>query len=125
MLGNYDAQATLAVRDVDEAKKFYEETLGLEKVSEEPGGITYKAGNTKIFVYPSQYAGTNKATAVVWIVGNVDEAVEELKGRGVTFEQYDDLPETTREGDIHVSAGFRGAWFKDPSGNIHGMGNEL
>jgi hypothetical protein len=69
----------------------------------------------------SQYAGTNKATAVTWDAGkDVDRLVQALKARGVTFEKYD-LPDTTREGDVHVSGKRRLAWFKDPDGNIHAL----
>ena len=66
---------------------------------------------------PSRYAGTNEATAATWEVPNVDEMVNELKAKGVTFEHYD-LPDTKREGDVHVAGGTRVAWFKDPDGNI-------
>ena len=54
-----------------------------------------------------------------WAVGDqFDSVIDDLRGKGVTFEHYDDLPETTREGDIHTIGGMRGVWFKDPDGNI-------
>lgn len=118
MLGNSKVMATLAVSDLDAAKKFYEETLGLTKVDENPGGVTYKSGSTQLFVYPSSFAGTNKATGATWEVDDVEAVVKELKGKGVSFEQYDNLPGVTREGDVHVMGGLKAAWFKDPSGNI-------
>jgi hypothetical protein len=69
-------------------------------------------------LYRSQYAGTNKATAAMWEVGeDVDNIVRELKAKGVQFEHYD-LPGMKREGDIHVIGKIRTAWFKDPDGNI-------
>ena len=70
-----------------------------------------------LFVYRSQYAGTNKATAATWIAEEVDALVRTLKSRGVAFEHYD-FPNTTREGDVHVAGTMRVAWFKDPDGNI-------
>jgi hypothetical protein len=74
-----------------------------------------------LFVYESQYAGTNQATAVTWVVGNnVDEEVKTLRAKGVAFEHYD-LPGTVREGDVHVAGDIRVAWFKDPDGNIHSV----
>jgi hypothetical protein len=77
-----------------------------------------------VLVYPSEYAGTNQATAASWGAGADFEAVvESLQAKGVTFEHYDDLPDTTREGDVHVSEGFRGVWFKDPDGNILSVGD--
>jgi catechol 2,3-dioxygenase-like lactoylglutathione lyase family enzyme len=124
MLGSKDAIATVAVRNLDAARKFYEGKLGLAaKGDQEPGTVTYGAGRTSLFVYESQFAGTNKATAVTWPVGDaLDGVVRDLKGKGVSFEHYD-LPETTREGDIHVAGKVRVAWFKDPDGNIHSVVN--
>ena len=118
MLGKSDAYATIAVNDVAAAKKFYAETLGLEQVSESPGGIVYKSGNSHVFVYPSMTAGTNQATYAGWTVEDVDGTVKALKDKGVTFEQYDDLPQVKRDGDVHIMGDLKAAWFKDPTGNI-------
>jgi catechol 2,3-dioxygenase-like lactoylglutathione lyase family enzyme len=118
MLGSKNAAATLAVSDLDRARDFYENTLGLEAVQEPPGAILYKSGDSVVLVYPSEYAGTNQATAASWAVGDdFDQIVQDLKSKGVTFEQYD-LPETTREGDVHLMGDFKAVWFKDPDGNI-------
>jgi catechol 2,3-dioxygenase-like lactoylglutathione lyase family enzyme len=124
MLGQYDAGAAIAVKDIEEAKKFYSDVLGLSLENESPGGVSYKSGNTTIFVYPSEYAGTNKATCAGWVVPDVSSMVEELKSKGVTFEQYD-LPGVTREGDVHVMGELKAAWFKDPSGNILSFSNTM
>jgi catechol 2,3-dioxygenase-like lactoylglutathione lyase family enzyme len=119
MLGGKDAAATVAVSDLRRARDFYENTLGLAQAEETPGAVLYKSGNSVVLVYPSEFAGTNKATAASWAVGDdFDAIVEDLKAKGVTFEQYDDLPETTREGDVHVMGDFKAVWFKDPDGNI-------
>jgi len=125
MLQGKDAAATLAVSDLDRARGFYENTLGLTAVYENPGGILYKSGNSVILVYPSEFAGTNKATAATWAVGDdFDAIVGDLAERGTTFEHYDDLPETTREGDIHTLGGeLKAVWFKDPDGNILNLVN--
>ena len=125
MLGDKDAAATLAVRDLERARDFYESTLGLTPVQETPGAVLYRSGNSTVLVYPSQYAGTNEATAASWSVGeDFDSIVEALRTKGVTFERYDDLPDTTREGDVHVSEdGFKAVWFKDPDGNILNLVN--
>ena len=102
MLRDKDAAATIAVSDLDRAREFYENTLGLSAIYEDAGGILYRSGNSAILVYPSEYAGSNKATAVTWGVGDdFDALVIELGEAGTTFEHYD-LPDTTREGDIHV-----------------------
>ena len=119
MLGKTNATANIAVKDLAVARKFYEGTLGLvpvETVGEEV--VVYKSGDTLINVYRSQYAGTNKATAVTWAVGDeIGEIVKALKGKGIVFEHYD-MPDTKLEGDIHVGYGMKVAWFKDPDGNI-------
>ena len=119
MLGGKDAAAVLGVSDLQRARNFYENTLGLEAVQEQPGAVLYRSGNSVVLVYPSEYAGTNKATAATWAVGDdFDAIVQALKDKGVTFERYDDLPETTRNGDVHQMGDLKGVWFKDPDGNI-------
>jgi catechol 2,3-dioxygenase-like lactoylglutathione lyase family enzyme len=125
MLGSSDVCACLAVKDMDAATKYYEETLGLEKGMESPGGTFFKSGNSGVFVYPSQFAGSNQATAAAWRVDDVEGTVEELKGKGVTFEQYDDLPGVERQGDVHVMGKLKAAWFKDPDGNILNIVNQI
>ena len=78
-----------------------------------------RAETRRVLVYQSEHAGTNRATAATWAVGDeFDSVIDDLRGKGVTFEHYDDLPETTREGDIHTIGGMRGVWIKDPDGNI-------
>lgn len=124
MLGT--CYATLPQKDMEAAKNFYGETLGLEVLEETPGdsGVIYQSGSGKIFVYVSEHAGTNKATAASWDVDDVPSTVEALKGKGVTFEHYDNLPGVTRDGDIHsMGEEFQGAWFKDPAGNILSIAN--
>jgi catechol 2,3-dioxygenase-like lactoylglutathione lyase family enzyme len=124
MLGDKNVIATLAVADMERARDFYENTLGLKHAPGLPegadvGAVVYQAGSSAMLVYLSAYAGTNQATAASWGVGeDFDAIVEDLRNRRVTFEHYDDLPDTTREGDIHGSGGMRSVWFKDPDGNI-------
>jgi catechol 2,3-dioxygenase-like lactoylglutathione lyase family enzyme len=113
----------VAVKDLGKAAKFYEETLGLSRAGEEDQeAITYESGDTTINVYRSSFAGTNKATALTWRVGDVDNVVRTLKAKGVTFEHYD-MPNTRREGDVHISGDVKVAWFKDPDGNILSVAN--
>lgn len=118
MLGNKDAVANIAVGNLETARRFYEGTLGLKPVDAEGEEvIVFRSGNSNLNVYRSQYAGTNRATAVTWTVDDVEGAVRELKAKGVTFEHYD-MPDMTREGDVHVAGDMKVAWFKDPDGNI-------
>jgi catechol 2,3-dioxygenase-like lactoylglutathione lyase family enzyme len=118
MLRDANAVATLGVKDLDAAARFYEETLGLSRAGSEGDEVVmFESGDTTINVYRSSFAGTNKATAVTWIVDDVEDVVRTLRTRGVTFEHYD-LPDTKRAGDVHISGDIKVAWFKDPDGNI-------
>ena len=122
MLSDKEAIATVAVRDLTAAAAFYEGKLGL-KVHAREGDqvIGYRTGATRLNVYVSRFAGTNRATAMTWPVGDDLEAiVPELKAKGVVFEHYD-LPGLERNGDIHHGGGLRVAWFKDPDGNIFNL----
>jgi catechol-2,3-dioxygenase len=118
VLDDQEVMATIAVKNLDTARKFYEGTLGLKRApSSEKGVQGYKSGNASVLVYESQYAGTNKVTAVTWGVKDLEGVVRELKGKGVRFEHYD-FPGAKRTGDIHETGRTKAAWFKDPDGNI-------
>jgi catechol 2,3-dioxygenase-like lactoylglutathione lyase family enzyme len=123
MLRDADAVAMVAVKDLGKVAKFYEETLGLNRAGGEGNEVVvFESGDTKVNVYRSSFAGTNKATALTWTVDDVDDVVRTLKSKGVTFEHYD-MPNTRREGDVHVSGPMKVAWFKDPDGNILSVAN--
>jgi len=119
MLNDNEAIAMIAVKDIAAAAKFYEGTLGLSRLSTEGDEvITYRSGGSKLNVYRSEFAGTNKATSVVWNVGNEIEAIAaDLKSKGVAFERYD-MPGLKLQGDIYAGGDMKVAWFKDPDGNI-------
>ena len=119
MLGDKDAAANIAVKNLETAKKFYEDTLGLTQMGAEGQEvIVFKSGNSTVNVYRSQYAGTNQATALTWMVGkDIEGVVQQLKAKGIIFEHYD-MPGVTREGDVHIAGDTKVAWFKDPDGNI-------
>jgi catechol 2,3-dioxygenase-like lactoylglutathione lyase family enzyme len=118
MLGDTNAVATLAVKNLETAKNFYEDTIGLKPIDSEGDElIVFQSGNSTINVYRSQYAGTNKATAVTWRLDDLEGAVRMLKTKGVKFEHYD-MPGMSRQGDVHVCGDMKVAWFKDPDGNI-------
>ena len=118
MLGKADATPMIAVKDLDRARRFYEETLGLD-TKEVMGGevLEVKSGDTQLNVYRSEFAGSNKATLLTFDVDDIDAEVSELKAKGITFEHYD-LEGLTPEGDIYRGEGMKTAWFKDPDGNI-------
>lgn len=128
MLANHNAAINLAVKDIDVARKFYVETLGLT-LERQQGDVllSFKTGQTRVLVYKSDNAGTNKATAATWSVGDeFDGLLTGLKAKGVTFEQYPGLTNATVDGDIPINdhGSHRIAWFKDPDGNILSVINQ-
>lgn len=118
MLQTHPIYAYLPARDVERARRFYEQTLGFEPGEELAGGVTYRFGNgTAAFLYPTDNAGTSKASQAFWQVEDIEGEVAALKQRGVTFERYD-MPDVEVDGDIATGGGARAAWFKDTEGNI-------
>jgi catechol 2,3-dioxygenase-like lactoylglutathione lyase family enzyme len=118
MLEKSKAFSGFAVPDIEKAKKFYGETLGL-KVSEDHGLLTlHLAGGNNVLIYPKPNHVPATFTVLNFPVDDVDLAVDELKKRGVRFEIYN-LPDLkTDEKGIMRGNGPTIAWFKDPAGNI-------
>jgi catechol 2,3-dioxygenase-like lactoylglutathione lyase family enzyme len=129
MLGEARVTPTIPVTDLERAKKFYIDSLGLSLVREDPSpGAYLKAGNgTSLYIYQR---GESKAdhTLAGFSVADIHKAVEEMKAKGVQFDHYD-MPGVTWEGDIALmgEGKFKGAWFRDSEGNIlaldEGMGD--
>lgn len=119
MLGSQNAMATIAVKEVGLAQKFYEATLGLKLLdSAQQGVLDFRSGNSQLVVVASSCAGTNQATSATWSVGDeFDAIVQALQAKGVRFEHYD-LPGLSRQGDVQRAGIYKGVWFKDPDGNI-------
>ena len=118
MLRNHDSSAIIAVTDIGRARDFYGRVLGLEL---DEGGmegvLVYRTGATRLTVYHSEYAGTNRANAVVWGVGeDLASIVADLETKGAQFEQYPDIGRL--EGNVHFAGGIKLVWLKDPDGNI-------
>jgi catechol 2,3-dioxygenase-like lactoylglutathione lyase family enzyme len=113
--------ATLPASDFERAKSWYADKLGLKPTQEDMGGATYNFNGSSLLLYPSEFAGTNKATAAGFDVDDVSATVEELRGAGVTFEEYD-LPELKTENGIATfedqGTTLSVAWFKDSEDNI-------
>ena len=120
MLKDRNSSAIVAVSDLDRARAFYEDTLGLTRAQggEEEGVLGFRTGDTHLTVYKSDYAGTNTANAVTWeMKGDLVETVNDLRAKGVTFERYDFPGMEWRDG-VHEAGPVKLAWFKDPDGNI-------
>jgi predicted enzyme related to lactoylglutathione lyase len=117
--------ATLPAGDMSRVKAFYREKLELSPEREEPdGSARYRLGDTTFLVYPSQFAGTNQATAAAFAVADLEGAVGTLRNRGVAFEEYDFGELKTVDGIVTMPDGSKGAWFKDTEGNIVGLFQE-
>jgi catechol 2,3-dioxygenase-like lactoylglutathione lyase family enzyme len=119
MLKDHNSSAILAVTDLERARAFYGELLGLELAEEggPEGVLVYATGATRLVVYASNYAGTNRANSVVWSVGGeLDAIVTALEAKGAKFEHYPGIGRL--EGNIHHAGGAKLAWLKDPDGNV-------
>jgi catechol 2,3-dioxygenase-like lactoylglutathione lyase family enzyme len=119
MIKGTDAFGSFAVNDIERARTFYHDTLGLD-VSRSDEGLTLDVGRgNKIFVYPKPDHTPANFTILNFPVDNVEQAVSELSARGVRFEVYGEGELTTDERGIHRGEeGPRIAWFKDPAGNF-------
>lgn len=118
MLKDRNSSAIVAVTDLDRARAFYEGVLGLNLLSEEMSVLNFATGGTHLVVYRSDEAGSNRANAVVWGVGDeIETIVADLRGKGVRFEHYDMDGVKFADG-LHRAGDFRMAWFKDPDGNF-------
>lgn len=119
MLHEYVPIPTLAVADLARARAYYEGVLGFAPGPDTAGGVMYAAGGSSFLVYPSSYAGTNKATAMSFQVpaDAFDAEVAALRAKGVEFQTFDAEGLTWDDG-VATFDGTRSAWFEDPDGNI-------
>jgi catechol 2,3-dioxygenase-like lactoylglutathione lyase family enzyme len=118
-LSDSRVEALVAVADLDRARRFYEDQLGLTPDEEDEEAVRYPCGGgTGIGVYRSpENAGKSPATLAGWFVDDLDETMAELASRGVVFESYDQPGLKTDERGVFDAGRFRAAWFKDPDGN--------
>ena len=118
MLQNSPMYAYIPAKDVSRARKFYEDKVGLKPKQEIAGGVVYEFGKgTACFLYPTENAGTSKASQAFWQVSDIEREVAELKARGVVFEDYD-MPGQKSPSGVITAGGAKAAWFKDSEGNI-------
>lgn len=113
--------ATLPAKDFERAKSWYLDKLGIKPTVERPDGASYEVGDSGFLLYPSEYAGTNEATAASLVADDLDAAVESLRSNGVTFDEFDMPGVQWNNGIATIDAGdtkLRGAWCKDSEGNI-------
>lgn len=120
MLSDHASMPVLAVTDMERARAFYEGTLGFTSAGEVPDGVVYGTSNGGFLVYPSSFAGTNKATAITFqLPGDAfDAEIDALRAAGVTFQTFDMPGGATWTDGVLSDGTMRAAWFADPDGNI-------
>lgn len=121
MLANCPINAALPAADLERAKRFYAEKLGLTPESESPGGLFYHCGaETRFLLFPTQGKASGTHTQAGWAVDNIEAEVAELKARGLVFEEYD-MPGLKTVNGVATLGPIKAAWFKDSEGNVLGL----
>jgi catechol 2,3-dioxygenase-like lactoylglutathione lyase family enzyme len=124
MLVNAPIRAYIPASNLQRARRFYEQTLGLKPAEEYGGGVIYRCGGVEVFMYHTTNAGPSMASQAFWQVNDVEAEVAELKARGVVFEEYD-TPGMKMKNSIATGGGAKTAWFKDSEGNIMAVSQRL
>ena len=120
MLDDKDTYATIPVTDLEVARGFYRDSLGLREEMVTEGGVMYRSGATRFFVYPSRYRAAGHQQ-MSWIVADIRDEVNALRENGITFEEFD-VPGLEMAGGIaHSGPNVWTAFFKDPDGNLLGL----
>jgi catechol 2,3-dioxygenase-like lactoylglutathione lyase family enzyme len=120
MLGDHAVHTTLPAGDMQRAKQFYSDTLGLSVESESPGGIFFRSGDTHFLVFPTGGKPSGSHTQMGWMVNDIEAEVSDLKSRGVTFETYE-FPGFDPATHVATTDGVKAAWFQDSEGNLLGI----
>ena len=122
----------LPAQDLDRARRFYAERLGLEPVEEREGGLRYECGGVWFALFQSSGSASGTHTQMAWEVDDLDAVVADLRERGVVFEEYDFPGLTTVDGIAEVEGNYpskgtgeRGAWFRDSEGNLLAIGQPV
>ena len=133
MLSNGRVATRLPAQDLERARRFYAEKLGLEPVEERPGGLLYRCGGSEFALFASAGAASGDHTQMGWEVEDIEATVRELRDRGVAFEEYDLPGLRTVDGIADIEGNYpskggigeRGVWFRDSEGNLLGIGEAL
>jgi catechol 2,3-dioxygenase-like lactoylglutathione lyase family enzyme len=122
----------LPAQDLDRARRWYSEKLGLDPVEERPGGLRYKCGDTYFVVFQSMGKASGESTQMGWEVDDIEATVTDLKARGVEFEEVDIPGMKTVNGIASIDGNYpsigrgeRGAWFRDSENNLLGIGQVI
>jgi catechol 2,3-dioxygenase-like lactoylglutathione lyase family enzyme len=121
MLADRPIHTTLPAADLERARRFYSEQLGLTPESEAPGGMFYRCGgDTRFLVFPSGGTASGQHTQMSWTVDDIESEVAGLKARGVVFEEYE-TPSLKTVQSVATTGPVKQAWFKDSEGNLLGL----
>jgi catechol 2,3-dioxygenase-like lactoylglutathione lyase family enzyme len=128
-----DAATRLPAQDLERARRFYAEKLGLEPIEERPGGLRYRCRSGEFALFQSAGAASGDHTQMAWEVDDIEATVSELRERGVVFEHFDLPGLRTLDGIAEVEGNYpskggvgeRAAWFRDSEGNLVGIGQRI
>ena len=131
-LAHSDVATRLPAEDLDRARRWYSDKLGLDPVEERPGGLRYNCGGTYFVVFQSTGKASGASTQMAWEVDDIETTVADLKSRGVEFEDVDLPGMKTVNGIASINGNYpskgrgeRGAWFRDSEGNLLGVGQVI
>jgi catechol 2,3-dioxygenase-like lactoylglutathione lyase family enzyme len=132
-LQNGAVVSRIPAQNLQRARAFYADKLGLEPSEERPGGLLYRCGRSEFALYQSAGAASGSHTQMGWEVDDIHTTVEELRSRGVVFEEFDLPGLTTVDGIAEVAGNYPskggigelGAWFRDSEGNLLGIGEPV
>jgi catechol 2,3-dioxygenase-like lactoylglutathione lyase family enzyme len=133
MLVHSDVATRLPAQDLERARSFYAEKLGLAPIEERPGGLLYRCGSGSFALFESAGAASGSHTQMGWEVADIEATVAELRARGVVFEEYDLPGLRTVDGIATIAGNYpskggvgeKGAWFRDSEGNLLGIGQPV
>ena len=133
MLENSKVVARIPVQDLQRAKAFYAEKLGLDPSEERPGDLLYRCGEGEFALFESAGAASGEHTQMSWEVDDIEATVEWLRGRGVVFEEYGFPGLRTINGIAEIAGNYpskggvgeKAAWFRDSEGNLLGIGQPM
>jgi catechol 2,3-dioxygenase-like lactoylglutathione lyase family enzyme len=132
MLKESNVATRLPAKDLNRARNFYSEKLGLEPIEQRPGGLRYRSGDSFFVLFESAGEASGTHTQMGWEVDDIEATVAVLKARGVVFEEYDLPGLKTVDGIAEIAGNYpskglgeRGSWFRDSEGNLLGIGQAL
>lgn len=132
MLKDSNVATRLPAQDLERARAFYAEKLGLEPIEERPGGLRYQCGTGRFTLFASTGAASGDHTQMAWDVDDLEAVVRQLRDRGVVFEEVDVPGFRTVDGIAEIEGNYpsagtgeRAAWFRDSEGNLLGIGQAI